>query len=57
MSRLARLEGVLAEPAAAASLAGLSRAVKDGLQDSTQKAVCLVTGHGLKDREALERLP
>jgi len=41
--------GVFAEPAAAASYAGLSRAVDEGLVDADQQVVVLATGSGLKD--------
>jgi threonine synthase len=49
---LAREEGVFCEPASAAAVAGLAHA-KDiaGL-----RVVCVITGHGLKDPDALERL-
>jgi threonine synthase len=46
---LAREEGLFCEPAAAAGLAGLERAdVRNG-----ERVVCVLTGHGLKDVEAL----
>ncbi len=44
---LASSEGVLAEPASAASVAGLIK-VKDKIQ-SGSKIVCVLTGNGLKD--------
>jgi threonine synthase len=47
---LARLEGVFCEPASAASLAALRRA--QPAHDSV--AVCILTGHGLKDPSAVE---
>ena len=50
--RLAQLSGVFAEPAAAASLAGLRRALDLGLV-GREESVCLVsTGNGLKDIDA-----
>ncbi|HLK62518.1 MAG TPA: threonine synthase [Bryobacteraceae bacterium] len=44
-----RLSGVFAEPAAAAAVAGLRRAVDDQLVDHHTTAVALITGNGLKD--------
>ncbi|HEY7483049.1 MAG TPA: threonine synthase [Streptosporangiaceae bacterium] len=46
---LAREEGVFAEPASAAGVAGLLQAVDEGLVDRGSRVVCTVTGHGLKD--------
>ena len=37
------------EPASAASLAGLIKHAKAGLNLKGQKVVCIITGHGLKD--------
>lgn len=48
---LANHEGIFAEPASAASLAGLMKANKIGLIDA-QSAVCVITGHGLKDQKS-----
>ena len=47
--RLAQLSGVFAEPAAAAALAGLARAVADGLIEREESVCLLSTGNGLKD--------
>ncbi len=44
-----RLAGVFAEPAAAASVAGLRRAVAGGIVGRRSAAVALITGNGLKD--------
>lgn len=44
-----RLAGVFAEPAAAASVAGLRRAIADGIVGRRASAVAIVTGNGLKD--------
>lgn len=44
---IAACEGVLAEPASAASVAGLIK-VKDKIK-SGSKVVCILTGNGLKD--------
>jgi threonine synthase len=49
IGELARGSGVFAEPAAAASWAGLKEAVRRGLVDPSWRVVALVTGNGLKD--------
>jgi len=46
---LAAKEGVFGEPASAASVAGLIKMVKRGLNLSDKKVVCIITGTGLKD--------
>ena len=46
---LAAQEGVFVEPASAASVAGLIKARESGLIESGLTAVCVLTGHGLKD--------
>jgi len=46
---LAANEGVFVEPASAASVAGLRKAVDEGLVEAGERVVCTVTGHGLKD--------
>ncbi|MDD5130270.1 MAG: threonine synthase [Candidatus Omnitrophica bacterium] len=54
---LAEKEGVYAEPASAASVAGLLKLVKNGyfkkinLKNKEFSIVCILTGHGLKDPE------
>jgi threonine synthase len=48
---LATVEGVFGEPASAASVAGLRRAVDGGLVERGETVVCTLTGHGLKDPE------
>lgn len=45
--------GIGCEPASAASLAGLRRLVADGVLAADVDAVCLLTGHVLKDTEAI----
>jgi threonine synthase len=52
---LARGVGVFAEPAAAASYAGLVRAVEDGLISRDETTVILATGNGLKDIQSARR--
>ena len=41
--------GIFGEPASAASLAGLIKVVKQGLDISDKRVACVVTGTGLKD--------
>lgn len=48
-------EGISAEPAAAAPLAALKRAVTQGLVDPDWTVVCVVTGSGLKQPAALSK--
>ena len=43
------LEGVFCEPASAAGLAGLRRAVTSGQVQRHERCVVILTGHGLKD--------
>ncbi|MFA4874899.1 MAG: threonine synthase, partial [bacterium] len=49
ISMLGNLTGVFAEPAAAASIAGLKRLVAQGTIKSDETIVALITGSGLKD--------
>lgn len=46
---LAKNEGIFAEPAGAAALAGLIRDIEAGEIDRASSVVCVSTGHGLKD--------
>jgi threonine synthase len=50
---LAAKEGVFAEPASAASVAGLIKMVEGGFfktsPEKKTRIVCILTGHGLKD--------
>ena len=46
---LASTEGVLCEPASAASVAGLIQAYSQGLVEQGTDIVCVLTGNGLKD--------
>ena len=48
---LADREGVFVEPASAAAVAGLRKAVAEGLVGPDDTVVCTLTGHGLKDPE------
>jgi len=55
---LAEQEGVFVEPASAASVAGLLKLTRPGQLERGALAVCVLTGHGLKDPEtALKRVP
>ncbi len=49
-SAIARVEGLFCEPASAAAVAGVAQARPGG------RVVCVLTGHGLKDPDAVERL-
>jgi len=59
---LAATEGVFAEPASAASIAGLRKIAAQGYFDDKQpfagdklRVVCILTGHGLKDPDSAIR--
>jgi len=49
MRLLGRTTGVFGEPAGSAGLAGLVRAVREGIVDPSASACAIVTGNGLKD--------
>ena len=53
--RLAREEGLLVEPASAAGVALVLARARVGNVRTDQPIVCVLTGHGLKDPEALTR--
>jgi threonine synthase len=53
--RLAREEGLLVEPASAAAVALLIKRATAGQVGSAGPVVCVLTGHGLKDPQALTR--
>jgi len=50
-----RLSGVFAEPAAATSVAGVKRAVAEGLVPAKASAIAVITGSGLKDVRAAQQ--
>ncbi len=57
-SSLAEEEGIFGEPASAASLAGLLKLKREGLELEGKRSVCVITGTGLKDPDtALKRGP
>ena len=49
---LASTEGIFAEPASCASVAGVIKAKKLGLIEENKKLVCILTGNGLKDPDS-----
>ena len=49
---LARTEGILAEPASAASVAGLIKSFKQGKFEENVTIACVLTGNGLKDPDS-----
>jgi threonine synthase len=58
MRLLGRTMGVFAEPAGAASVAGLAKMVRSGLLQGNERVAVLVTGNGLKDvASALKAVP
>ena len=50
---LGRREGVAVEPASAASVAGAKKLREMGIIDRNEKVVCICTGNGLKDPDAI----
>jgi threonine synthase len=51
---IVRLEGVFCEPASAAGVAGVRRLAAEGRIGSGESVVCVLTGHGLKDPDAIQ---
>jgi threonine synthase len=51
---IARLEGVFCEPASAAGVAGARRLSSEGRLQREDTVVCVLTGHGLKDPDAVQ---
>lgn len=56
MKAAGSLAGVFAEPAAAASIAGVKRAVAEGVIQAGASVLSVVTGSGLKDIETAKRV-
>jgi len=52
---MARKEGVFGEPASAASLAGVLKEARQGLDLRGKRVVCVITGNGLKDPDTALR--
>ena len=56
MNKTARLTAVFGEPSGAASVAGVKRAVADGIIKKNESVCAVITGNGLKDiKAAIER--
>jgi threonine synthase len=51
---VARLEGIFCEPASAAGVAGVLRLAAEGRIHRSETVVCVLTGHGLKDPDAVQ---
>ncbi|ARM76539.1 threonine synthase [Acidianus manzaensis] len=54
--KLAREEGIGAEPASSAALAGYEKAIKEQIVDKDEKNVLILTGHALKDPDAMLKM-
>jgi len=52
-SLVVRREGVFCEPASAAGVAGVARLAREGRLRDNETVVCILTGHGLKDPDAV----
>lgn len=50
---LASKEGIFIEPASASTIAGVEKLVDEGVIKADEQVVCIATGHGLKDQEAV----
>jgi len=55
MRTTARLAGVFGEPAGIAGVAGLKRAIAQGVVDPGSSAVVVITGNGLKDIQSAKQ--
>ncbi len=53
---IARLEGIFAEPASSATIAGLKKLAQQNIITQEDKVVCLITGSGLKATDVLQSL-
>ena len=51
---IVQLEGVFCEPASAAGVAGVRRLVSEGKIGADELVACVLTGHGLKDPDAVQ---
>ena len=49
MGLLGRKEGIFGEPAGVAGIAGLRKAIQDGIISKDESVTVIVTGNGLKD--------
>jgi threonine synthase len=50
---LASKEGIFVEPASASTIAGVRKLAAGGFIDADEETVCITTGNGLKDQEAI----
>jgi threonine synthase len=50
---IVRREGIFCEPASAAGVAGVARLAREGRIDRRERVACILTGHGLKDPDAV----
>jgi threonine synthase len=55
-SRLAREEGLFAEPAASSAVAGALQAARQGLLDPNATIVCIISGSAFKDPPSIEAM-
>ncbi len=55
MAYTGRLSGIFAEPAAATSVAGLKRALQEGIVPRRSNVLAVITGSGLKDISAAQK--
>ena len=53
---LASREGIFVEPASASTIAGVGKLVDEGVIKADEAVVCIATGNGLKDQEAVSFL-
>jgi len=53
---LASREGIFIEPASASTIAGVGKLVGEGVIEADEEVVCVATGNGLKDQEAVSAL-
>jgi len=54
--RIAKFEGIFAEPSSAAEVAALKKLAKEGTLDKNESVACLITGSGLKATDILQAL-
>ncbi|HET8777080.1 MAG TPA: threonine synthase [Candidatus Limnocylindria bacterium] len=52
--RIVELEGIFCEPASAAGVAGVRRLARERRIGAGEVVVCVLTGHGLKDPDAIQ---